>query len=58
MAKSDKNPIKPHDFDPGLSSFDPVLMRKKLREGLQVLHPASVEMQFLLNLRIQQFQNK
>lgn len=58
FGKSDKNPIKPHDFDPGPSSFDPVLMRKKLREGLQVLHPASVEMQFLLNLRIQQFQNK
>lgn len=58
FGKSDKNPIKPHDFDPGPPSFDPVLMRKKLREGLQVLHPASVEMQFLLNLRIQQFQNK
>ena len=56
FGKSDKNPIKPHDFDPVPSSFDPVLMRKKLREGLQVLHP--VEMQFLLNLRIQSFQNK
>lgn len=51
FGKTDKNPIKPHDFDPGPSSFDLVLMRKKLREGLQVLHP--VEMQFLLNLRIQ-----
>ena len=56
FGKSDKNPIKPHDFDPVPSSFDPVLMRKKLREGLQVLH--LVEMQFLLNLRIQSFQNK
>ena len=25
FGKSEKNPIRPHDFDPGLSSFDPVL---------------------------------
>ena len=35
FGKSEKNPIKPHDFDPGLSSFDPVLMRVRLRRGLQ-----------------------
>lgn len=26
FGKSEKNPIKPHDFDPGPSSFDPVLI--------------------------------
>ena len=30
FGKSEKNPIKPHDFDPGLSSFDPVSMRESL----------------------------
>ena len=47
FGKSEKNPIKPHDFDPGLSSFDPVLMRVKLRRGFQQLHPESVAIQFL-----------
>ena len=40
FGKSEKNPIKPHDFDP-------VLMRVKLRRGLQQLHPESVAIQFL-----------
>ena len=51
FGKSEKNPIKPHDFDPGPSSFDPVLMRGKLRRGLQQLHPESVAIQFLPKLK-------
>ena len=47
FGKSEKNLIKPHDFHPGLSSFDPVSMREKLRRGLQQLHPESVAIQFL-----------
>ena len=47
FGKSEKNPIKLHNFDPGPSSFDPVLMREKLRRGLQQLHPESVAIQFL-----------
>ena len=39
--------MKPHNIDPGLSSLDPVLMREKLRRGLQELHPESVAIQFL-----------
>ena len=29
FGKSEKNPIKPHDFDPGPSSFDPCLNERK-----------------------------
>ena len=42
-----KNSIKPHDFNPGQSSLDPVLMREKLRRGLQELPLESVAIQFL-----------
>lgn len=47
FGKSEKKPSKPHDFDPGPSSFDPVLMREEPRRGLQQLHPESVAIQFL-----------
>lgn len=47
FSKSEKNPIKPHDFDPWPSFLDPVSMRGKLRRGLQQLHPESVANQFL-----------
>ena len=47
FGKSEKNFIKPRDFDAGLSSFDPVLMKEMLRRGLQQLNPESVAIQFL-----------
>ena len=46
FGKSEKNFIKPRDFDAGLSSLDPVLMREKLRRGLQQLNPESEAIQF------------
>ena len=51
FGNSKKNPIKPHHFRPGPSTFDPVLMREKLRRGPQQLHFESVGIQFLPRLK-------
>lgn len=47
FGKAEKDPVKPHNFQPGLSSFDSSSMREKLRRGLQQLYPQSVAIHFL-----------
>lgn len=45
--KSEKDPVKPLNFEPGHSSFDASVMKEMLRRGLQEAYPQAVALQFL-----------
>ena len=46
-GKTEKDPVKPDNFEPVHPSFDASSMRKKLRRGLQEVYPHFVALQFL-----------
>lgn len=47
FGKTEKNPVKPVNFEPGHSSFDASVMKDMLRIGLQEVYPQAVALQFL-----------
>ena len=47
FGKTEKEPVKPVNFEPGHSSFDAGIMKDMLRTGLQEVFPQAVALQFL-----------
>ena len=47
FGKTEKDPVKPVNFEPGHSSFDASIMKNMLRRGLQEVFPQAVALQFL-----------
>ena len=47
FGKTEKDPVKPVNFEPGHSSFDASVMKGMLRRGLQEVFPQAVALQFL-----------
>ena len=47
FGKTEKDPVKPDNFEPVHSSFDASSIKEKLRRGLQEVHPHSGALQFL-----------
>ena len=47
FGKTEKDPVKPVNFEPGHSSFDASIMKDMLRRGLQEVFPQAVALQFL-----------
>ena len=45
FRKTEKDPVKPVNFEPGHSSFDASVMKNMLRSGLQEVYPQAVALQ-------------
>lgn len=46
FGKTEKDPVKSLNFEPGYSSFDASVMKGMLRRGLQEVYPQTVALQF------------